>query len=115
MIEAEGARPRTIRRWLSAPLSLFSQPLACRMADTNPCREVKLPRVTRARGEARSFSQKQTRALLDALDPATLQGLRGRVILSIGLQVEARRSELARPSSRRPCRTARAPRTFSPT
>lgn len=36
------------------------------------------------------------RSLLDAPDPRTLQGLRDRVILSIGLQVGERRSEIAR-------------------
>jgi len=95
-MEAEGARPRTIRRRLSALSSLFSHLVTRRLADINPCREVKRPRVNRARGETRAFSQKQARALLDAPDPTTLQGLRDRVILSIGLQVGARRSEIAR-------------------
>jgi len=95
-MEAEGARPRTIRRRLSALSSLFSHLVTRRLADTNPCREVKRPRVNRTRGETRSFSQKQARALLDAPDVTTLQGLRDRVILSIGLQVGARRSEIAR-------------------
>lgn len=95
-MEEHGARPRTIRRRLSALSSLFTHLVAQRLAETNPCREVKRPRVSRARGETRSFSRKQARALLDAPDPVTLWGLRDRALLSIGLQVGARRSEIAR-------------------
>lgn len=94
-MEKEGARPRTIRRRLSALSSLFTHLVSQRLADTNPCREVKRPRVNRKRGETRSFSQKQARALLDAPDATTLRGQRDRAILSVGLQVGARRSEIA--------------------
>ncbi len=96
VMEAHGARPRTIRRRLSALSSLFSHLVSRRLADANPCREVKRPRVSRSRGETRSFSAKQARALLDAPKPTTLPGLRDRALLSIGLQVGARRSEIAR-------------------
>ncbi len=95
MVE-RGGRPRTVRRRLAALSSLFSHLVSRRLADSNPRREVKRPRVNRARGETRSFSQKQARALLDAPDPTTLRGLRDRALLSIGLQVGARRSEIAR-------------------
>ena len=96
VMEGQGARPRTIRRRLSALSSLFTHLVTRRLADVNPCREVKRPRVNRTRGETKSFSTKQARALLDALDPTTLRGLRDRALLSIGLQVGARRSEIAR-------------------
>ncbi len=96
VMEKQGARPRTIRRRLSALSSLFSHLVSRRLADVNPCREVKRPRVSRTRGETKSFSTKQARALLDAPDPTTLRGLRDRALLSIGLQVGARRSEIAR-------------------
>lgn len=95
-MEGQGARPRTIRRRLSALSSLFSHLVSKRLADANPCREVKRPRINRARGETTSFSTKQARALLDAPDLTTLRGLRDRALLSIGLQVGARRSEIAR-------------------
>jgi integrase len=41
------------------------------------------------------FSPAQARRLLDAPDPETLQGLRDRAILSVGLQVGPRRAEIA--------------------
>jgi integrase/recombinase XerD len=96
IMENQAARPRTIRRRLSALSSLFIHLVSRRLADVNPCREVKRPRVNRVRGETKSFSTKQARALLDAPDPTTLRGLRDRALLSIGLQVGARRSEIAR-------------------
>lgn len=96
VMEDQDARPRTIHRRLSALSSLLTHLVSRRLADVNPCREVKRPRVNRARGETMSFSTKQARALLDAPDTARLQGLRDRALLSIGLQVGARRSEIAR-------------------
>ena len=95
MVE-RGGRPRTVRRRLAALSSLFSHLISRHLADSNPCREVERPRVNRTRGETRPFSQKQARELLDAPDPTTLRGLRDRALLSIGLQVGARRSEIAR-------------------
>jgi len=49
-------------------------------------------------GEPLDFTQKYKRALLDASDPTTLRGLRDRALLSIGLQVRASRSKIARPA-----------------
>jgi site-specific recombinase XerD len=43
-----------------------------------------------------AFSPAQARALLDAPHPDTLKGLRDRAILSLGLQVGLRRSEIVR-------------------
>jgi site-specific recombinase XerD len=94
-LESQRARPRTIRRRLSALASRLSHLVSRRLADANPCQEVKRPRVNQARGETRSFSQKQARALLDAPDPTTLRELRDRALLSIGLQIGARCSETA--------------------
>lgn len=95
-MEKQGEAPRTIRRRLSALSSLFSHLVAHRLAESNPCREIRRPRVNRKRGETRAFSQTQARALLDAPDASTLRGIRDRAILSVGLQVGARRSEIAR-------------------
>lgn len=63
--------------------------------DTNPVRDIKRPRVNRRQGTTRAFSAKEARKILDAPDPATVQGLRDRAILSVGLQAGPRRSEIA--------------------
>ncbi len=91
----QGAKPRTIRRRLSALSSLFTHLVAHRAADTNPLRDIKRPRVNRRQGTTRAFSAKEARKILDAPDPKTLKGLRDRAILSIGLQAGPRRSEIA--------------------
>ncbi len=92
----QGAKPRTIRRRLSALSSLFAHLVAHRAADTNPVRDIKRPRVNRRHGTTRAFSSKEARKILDAPDPSTLQGLRDRAILSVGLQAGPRRSEITR-------------------
>jgi site-specific recombinase XerD len=43
-----------------------------------------------------AFTPQQARALLDAPDASTIQGLRDRAMLSVGLQVGLRRSEIVR-------------------
>src|SRR2546429_14931 len=91
----EGAKPRPIRRRLSALSSLFAHLVAHRAADTNPVRDIKRPRVNRRQGTTRAFSAKEARKILDAPDPLTIQGLRDRAILSVGLQAGPRRSEIA--------------------
>jgi site-specific recombinase XerD len=90
-----GTKPRTIRRRLSALSSLFSHLIAHRVADMNPVRDIKRPRVNRKQGTTRAFSSKEARKILDTPDPATRQGLRDRAILSVGLQAGPRRSEIA--------------------
>ena len=90
-----GTKPRTIRRRLSALSSLFSHLIVHRAADNNPVRDIKRPRVNRKQGTTRAFSSKEARKILDAPDPTTLQGLRDRAMLSIGLQAGPRRSEIA--------------------
>jgi site-specific recombinase XerD len=94
LMKEQGVKPRTIRRRLSALSSLFAHLVAHRSADSNPVRDIKRPRVNRRTGTTRAFSSKEARKLLDAPD-ATLQGLRNRAILSVGLQAGARRSEIA--------------------
>lgn len=89
------AKPRTIRRRLSALASLFSHLIEHRAADENPVRDIKRPRVNRRQGTTRAFSPREARLILDAPDPATLRGLRDRAILSVGFQAGARRSEIA--------------------
>src|SRR5262249_49195161 len=46
-MKERGAKPRTIRRRLSALSSLFAHLVAHRAADTNPLRDIKRPRVNR--------------------------------------------------------------------
>jgi site-specific recombinase XerD len=94
-MEEQGAKPRTVRRRLSALSSLFSHLVHQRAALANPVREIRRPRVNRRQGTTAAFSAAQARKLLNAPDPITLQGLRDRAILSVGLQVGPRRSEIA--------------------
>lgn len=101
------ARPRTIRRRLSSLSSLFTHLVDRGIVELNPVREIRRPRVNRRRGETKSFSKKQARALLDAPEmvdnPQTpteirmnIRALRDRALLAVGLQVGPRRSEIAR-------------------
>jgi integrase/recombinase XerD len=95
LMKERGTKPRTIRRRLSALSSLFSHLVTHRAADSNPLRDIKRPRVNRRQGTTRAFSSKEARKILDAPDPTTLQGVRDRAILSVGLQAGPRRSEIA--------------------
>ncbi len=90
-----GESPRTIRRRLSALSSLFVHLVDHRVADANPVRDLKRPRVNRRQGTTRAFSTKEARRILDAPDPSTVIGRRDRAILSVGLQAGPRRSEIA--------------------
>ena len=94
MVE-EQAKPRTIRRRLSALSSLYAHLIEYGVAEENPVRDIKRPRVNRRQGTTRAFSPKEARLILDAPDPKTLQGLRDRAILSVGFQAGPRRSEIA--------------------
>jgi site-specific recombinase XerD len=94
LMKEHGAKPRTVRRRLSALSSLFTHLVAHRMADSNPVRDIKRPRVNRRQGTTRAFSSKEARKILDAPDQKTLLGLRDRAILSVGLQAGPRRSEI---------------------
>jgi len=95
MMKAQGAKPTTIRRRLSALSSLFRHLVNHRVVEINPVREVQRPRINRKSGKTRSFSQEQARAILDAPTPETLIGLRDRAILAVGFQVGCRRAEIA--------------------
>jgi len=94
-MEQDGAKPRSVRRRLSALSSLFSHLVDRHIVSTNPVREIRRPRVNRKQGTTAAFSPAQARKILDAPDPITVQGLRDRAILSVGLQVGPRRSEIA--------------------
>jgi site-specific recombinase XerD len=96
MREIEGAQPTTIRRRLAALSSLFRHLVKYRLVAHNPVREVERPVINRWEGLTPAFTPQQARALLDAPDPTSLQGVRDRALLSIGLQVGLRRSEIVR-------------------
>ena len=90
-----GASIRTVKTKLSALSSLFNHLVDRNVCDRNPVREVQPPKLRVRRGETKALSAKQARILLDAPPKGTLQGLRDRAILSVGLQVGARRAEIA--------------------
>ena len=94
-LTASGAARRTVKTKLSALSSLFNHLVDRHACDRNPVREVKPPKLVVRRGETKALSAKQARKILDAPPRDTLQGLRDRAILSIGLQVGARRAEIA--------------------
>src|SRR5712692_1482845 len=95
MREEEGREASTVRRRLAALSSLFTHLVKFGVVEMNPVRDVERPVVNRREGMTLAFSQKQARAILDAPAPDTVLGLRNRAILSVGLQVGFRRSEIA--------------------
>jgi integrase/recombinase XerD len=95
MREVEGAQASTIRRRLAALSSLFRHLVSHGHAEKNPVTEVERPAINRDEGSTLAFSKAQARKVLDAPSPTTVEGLRDRAILSIGLQVGLRRAEIA--------------------
>src|SRR5437763_9843842 len=95
MREEQGSQASTVRRRLAALSSLFAHLVKFGTVDMNPVRDVERPAVNRREGMTLAFSQKQARAVLDKPAPDTVLGLRDRAILSVGLQVGFRRSEIA--------------------
>ena len=64
-------------------------------AEKNPVGEVERPAINREEGTTLAFSKGQTRKLLDTPADDSVEGLRDRAILSVGLQVGLRRAEIA--------------------
>ena len=95
MREGERAAPSTVRRRLSALSSLFQHLVRHGHAAKNPVREIERPAINRDEGTTAAFSKAQARQLLDAPSDDTVEGLRDRAILSVGLQVGLRRAEIA--------------------
>jgi integrase/recombinase XerD len=95
MRENDGAAASTIRRRLAALSSLFKHLVRYGYAEKNPVSEVELPAINRREGSTLAFSQADARKLLDRPDEKTLEGLRDRAILAVGLQVGLRRAEIA--------------------
>ena len=95
MRETEGAQASTIRRRLAALSSLFKHLVAHDHAARNPVADINRPTINRTEGSTLAFSKSQARKMLDAPVENTVEGLRDRALLSVGLQVGFRRAEIA--------------------
>jgi integrase/recombinase XerD len=65
------------------------------MQRRTPSAEVERPAINRRERTTLAFSQDQGRRLLDTPAEDTIDGLRDRAILSVGLQVGLRRAEIS--------------------
>jgi integrase/recombinase XerD len=95
MREIDGAAPSTVRRRLAALSSLFKHLVRHHHVERNPVAEVERPAINRDEGTTLAFSKDQARRLLDLPPENTIDGLRDRAILAVGLQVGLRRAEIA--------------------
>lgn len=95
MREIEEAAPSTVRRRLAALSSLFKHLVRHNHVEKNPVSEVERPAINRREGSTLAFSKADAGKLLDTPLADTLDGLRDRAILSVGLQVGLRRAEIA--------------------
>ncbi len=95
MRESEAAQASTIRRRLAALSSLFKHLVRHGHATKNPVADVERPTINRDEGSTLAFSKAQARKMLDAPAADTIEGLRDRALLSVGLQVGFRRAEIA--------------------
>ena len=95
MREQEGSEASTIRRRMAALSSLFKHLVRHGYATKNPVADVRRPTINRDEGSTLAFSKKQARKMLDVPKEDTIEGLRDRAILSVGLQVGFRRAEIA--------------------
>jgi site-specific recombinase XerD len=74
---------------------LFKHLVRYGYAEKNPVSEVERPAINREQGSTLAFSRTDAAKLLDWPDEKTLEGLRDRAILAVGLQVGLRRAEIA--------------------
>jgi integrase/recombinase XerD len=95
MREIDEAEPSTIRRRLAALSSLFKHLKRHHHVKNNPVADVERPATNRREGSTLAFSKADAAKLLDTPAEDTIEGLRDRAILSIGLQVGLRRAEIA--------------------
>jgi site-specific recombinase XerD len=95
MREIDEAEPSTIRRRLAALSSLFKHLVRHGHAEANPVAEVERPAINRREGSTLAFSKTDAAKLLVTPPEDTIEGLRDRAILSVGLQVGLRRAEIA--------------------
>jgi integrase/recombinase XerD len=95
MREIDEAEPSTIRRRLAALSSLFKHLKRHRHVEFNPVAEVERPAINRREGSTLAFAKVDAAKLLNTPAEDTIEGLRDRAILSVGLQVGLRRAEIA--------------------
>src|SRR6516162_165364 len=95
MREIDEAEPSTIRRRLAALSSLFKHLKRHHHVKTNPVADVERPAINRREGSTLAFSKADAAKLLNTPAEDTIEGLRARAILSVGLQVGLRRAEIA--------------------
>lgn len=93
-LETEGSSPATIRRKLSAFLSLFDYLCEHNAVTHNPVKGVKRPKANSNEGTTPAISDPEARNLLERPDPNTLKGKRDRAILATLLYHGIRREEL---------------------
>ncbi len=95
MREIDEAEPSTIRRRLAALSSLFKHLVRHHHVKINPVADVERPAINRREGSTLAFAKADAAKLLNTPAEDTIEGLRDRAILSIGLQVGLRRAEIA--------------------
>jgi site-specific recombinase XerD len=95
MREIDKAAPSTIRRRLAALSSLMKHLVRHGHLGKNHVAEVERPAINREEGTTLAFSKSDARKILDHPREGTVEGLRDRAILSVGLQVGFRRAEIA--------------------
>ena len=88
-----GASPRTISNRLSAVSSLFAHLCEKQLCERNPVSGVRRPKVASHTVETPALSRAQVRAMLDAPDAKTLQGLRDCALLHVYFYTGCRESE----------------------
>jgi integrase len=95
MREIDQAEPSTIRRRLAALSSLFKHLKRHHHVENNPVADVERPAINRTEGSTLAFSKADAAKLLNTPAEDTIEGLRDRAILSVGLQEGLRRAEIA--------------------
>ena len=95
MREIDEAEPSTVRRRLAALSSLFRHLKQHQYVEHNPVTDVERPAINRREGSTLAFSKSEAAKLLNIPAEDTVEGLRDRAILSVGLQVGLRRAEIA--------------------
>jgi site-specific recombinase XerD len=95
MREIEEAAPSTVRRRLAALSSLFKHLKRHHHVENNPVADVERPAINLREGSTLAFSKADAAKLLNTPAEDTIEGLRDRAILSVGLQVGLRRAEIA--------------------
>ncbi|WP_424972632.1 tyrosine-type recombinase/integrase [Dinoroseobacter sp. S76] len=95
-MEAAGLSPSSIASRLAALSSLYKHLTDRQLTTSNPVAGVRRPKTGNAgigAGKSPTLSKRQVRAMLDAPDPETVQGLRDRALLHIYFFVGARCTE----------------------